>query len=212
MYRPKSQIGLFAARRLPGSAPLSPVIMAAVSRLTRIQAQTLSEVQAAVLDCALLAAACLLSYWLTSHLLARIYAVSRDDDLLGGMWAVIATAFVFRDSYQRSVAAAASRMTATSVSFVLCLIYLVFLPFHAWALALLVGLSALAVILIGRPDDAMTAAITTAVVMVVAAVSPRHAWQQPILRLADTMIGVAVALAAAWLGLNVIRPRLPRTR
>jgi hypothetical protein len=59
---------------------------------------------------------------------------------------------------------------------VLCLVYLIFLPFHAWALAVLIGLSALAVMLIGRPGDAVTAAITTAVVMVVAAVTPHDAW------------------------------------
>jgi len=57
--------------------------------------------------------------------------------------------------------------------------------------------------LIGRPGDAVTAAITTAVVLVASAVSPQHAWQQPILRLADTVVGVA----AAWLGLRVTRPR-----
>jgi hypothetical protein len=33
--------------------------------------------------------------------------------------------------------------------------------------------------------------------MVAAAISPHHAWEQPILRLADTAIGVAIALAAA---------------
>jgi len=59
--------------------------------------------------------------------------------------------------------------------------------------------------LIGRPGDAVTAAITTAVVMIVAAVSPHHAWQQPILRFADTAIGVAVGVAAAWVGIRVIR-------
>jgi multisubunit Na+/H+ antiporter MnhB subunit len=63
---------------------------------------------------------------------------------------------------------------------------------------------------LGRPDDAVTAGITTAVVMVVAAVSPEHAWQQPILRLADTLVGVAVGIAAAWAGLRVIRPLLGR--
>ncbi len=39
------------------------------------------------------------------------------------MWAVIATIFVFRESYTGSRSAAVSRMAATSVSFVLCLIY-----------------------------------------------------------------------------------------
>lgn len=168
------------------------------------------EVRAAVWDCAVLAVSCLISYLFVTELLSRVYFLSRADDLLGGMWAVIATVFVLRDSYQRSVTAAVSRIAATMVSFVLCLIYLAFLPFHAWALAVLVGASALAVILLGRPDDAITASITTVVVLVVAAVSPQHAWQQPILRLADTVIGVAVGVAAAWLGLRASRSHRQR--
>lgn len=96
-------------------------------------------------------------------------------------------------------------MSATIVSFVLCLIYLAFLPFHAWALAMLVGASALAAMLLGRPGDAVTAGITTTVILVAAAVSPQHAWQQPILRLADTIVGVAVGVAAAWTGIQVKR-------
>jgi hypothetical protein len=82
------------------------------------------------------------------------------------------------------------------VSLVLCLAYLAFLPFRTWALPVLIGLSVLVVYLIGRPGDA-----ATAVVLVASAVSPQHPWQQPILRLADTVIGVAVA--AAWLGRRV---------
>ena len=163
------------------------------------------EARTAVVECVVLAVACLISYWLARTLLSRVYSVSRDDDLLGGMWAVLATIFVLRDSYGKSVAAAVSRMSATSVSFVLCLIYLAFLPFHAWALAVLVGASALAVMLLGRPGDAVTAGITTAVILVVAAVSPQHAWQQPILRLADTIVGVAVGALAAWVGVQVKR-------
>ena len=59
--------------------------------------------------------------------------------------------------------------------------------------------------LLGRLGDAVTAGITTAVIMVVAAVSPQHAWQQPILRLADTVVGVAVGVVAAWAGIQVKR-------
>jgi hypothetical protein len=140
-----------------------------------------AEARTAILECCLLAIACLITYELVTRLLVHVYSVSRADDMLGGMWAVIATVFVSRDSYQHSVAAAVSRMAATSVSFVFCLIYLIFLPFHAWALALLIGASALAVTLMGRPGDAVTAGVTTAVVLVVAAVSPHDAWQQPIL-------------------------------
>jgi uncharacterized membrane protein YgaE (UPF0421/DUF939 family) len=164
-----------------------------------------AQVRAAVADSVVLGLACLLTYWLAAKVLSLVYSVSADDDALGGMWAVIATVFVFRDTYDKSLTAALSRVAATLVSFALCLAYLAFLPFHLWGLALLVGLSVLVARLIGRPDDAITAAITTAVVLVVARVSPHDAWLQPILRLADTVIGVAVGLAAAWL----VRRALP---
>jgi hypothetical protein len=44
--------------------------------------------------------------------------------------------------------------------------------------------------------------------MITADVSPRDAWQVPIIRLAGTALGVAVGAAAAWTSLRVIRPRL----
>ena len=116
----------------------------------------------AVADSCMLGLASLAAYWLADHVLSALPEVSAADDALGGLWAVIATIFVFRDSYQQSISAAASRVSATSVSFILCLIYLMFLPFHAWALALLVGLSALTVTVAGRPGDVPTAGITTA--------------------------------------------------
>jgi uncharacterized membrane protein YgaE (UPF0421/DUF939 family) len=167
-----------------------------------------AQVRAVAADSAVLGVACLISYWLTTRVLSLVYSVSADDDALGGMWAVIATVFVVRDSNIKSVAAALSRMAATLVSLVLCLAYLAFLPFHPWGLAILAGLSILVTTLIGRPDDAITAAITTTVVLVVAELSPHDAWQQPILRLADTAIGAAVGLAAGWLALHVVGPRI----
>ena len=167
-----------------------------------------AQVWAAAEDSILLGVACLISYWLTTRVLSLVYSVSADDDALGGMWAVIATVFVVRDSYARSLAAAVSRMAATLVSFALCMAYLAFLPFHLRGLAILVGLSVLVTALIGRPGDAITAAITTTVVLVVAELSPHDAWQQPILRLADTAIGAAVGLAAGWLALHIVCPRI----
>jgi hypothetical protein len=144
-----------------------------------------------------LAVLCLAAYELTTQILGRVHSISTSDDLLGGMWAVIAAVFVYRTSYQESVTAAWSRSVATLLSFVLCFVYLLIAPFHAWALAALIGLGALVLTVVGRPGDVATAAITTAVVMVAAAISPHDAWQQPILRLADTAIGVAIGLAAA---------------
>jgi uncharacterized membrane protein YgaE (UPF0421/DUF939 family) len=114
------------------------------------------------------------------------------------MWAVAATVFVYRESQKQSMAAATSRITATSLSFALCLVYLLIFPFHPWGLAVLIGIGSLLLMLTGRAEDAVTAGITTAVVMVVAALSPQHAWEQPLLRIVDTVVGVAVGLAASW--------------
>jgi hypothetical protein len=161
-----------------------------------------------VLDCGALSIACLLAYWLVADLRSQIYSLSTADNIVGGLWAVIATVFVFRDSYQHSVSAAVSRMEATLVSFAWCLIYLIFLPFHPWAMAVLIGASTLTVTLLGRPEEVVTAGVTTAVVMVSAALSPQNAWQLPFLRLADTIVGVAVGVAAAWAVLRVLHPRL----
>jgi hypothetical protein len=123
-----------------------------------------------------LTVACLISYALMTQILIRVYSVSREDDLRGGMWAVIATVFVYRESHQKSVSAAISRMSATVLSFALCLIYLLFLPFHALGLATLIG--AVVLILADRSENVITAAITTTVVMVVAGIAPQHAWIQ----------------------------------
>jgi uncharacterized membrane protein YccC len=169
-----------------------------------------TQVGTALADSVVLALACLATYLLATWLLSWVHSVSHADDLLGGMWAVIAAIFVNRSSYQQSRTAAVSRLAGTGVSFAYCLVYLAFLPFHLWALALLVALSALTTTLLGRPGDAALAAITTTVVLVVAAVSPQGAWAQPILRLADTAIGVIVGLAFAWLDQRLIQPRLSR--
>jgi uncharacterized membrane protein YgaE (UPF0421/DUF939 family) len=177
--------------------------MSNTPRTGPVHRQRWHGVPEAVKQSVVLGVACLVTYLLATDILSHVYFVSHDDEALGGLWAVIATVFVLRGSYEQSVTAALSRVMATLVSFAICLVYLAFLPFHPWALAVLVGASALAATLIGRPGDAVTAAITTTVVLVVAAVSPQHAWQQPILRLADTVIGVAVGIAAAWLELRL---------
>lgn len=78
-------------------------------RLTRL---TWAESRRAVLNCSVLGIACLITYWLVTSLLSRIYGISRADDLSGGRWGAIATIFVWRYSYQESVTAAVSRTAA----------------------------------------------------------------------------------------------------
>ena len=88
-------------------------------------------------------------------------------------------------------------MIATSVSVVLCLLYLWFFPFTVAGMAALIGLGTLAMMLLGRRDGIVTTG-TTVVIMVVAALSPVDAWHQPILRLVDTIVGIGIGVAFKW--------------
>src|ERR1700686_4434990 len=137
-----------------------------------------------------MAIACLITYWIITRLLFRF--VDKPSDLLGGMWAVVATVFVFRETRVSSLSAGIARLVATCVSSALCLLYLSLFPFTPVGMAALIGIGTVAMTLLGRRDDIITVGITTAVVMVVSAMSPENAWHQPLLRLADTMVGVAV--------------------
>jgi uncharacterized membrane protein YgaE (UPF0421/DUF939 family) len=169
---------------------------------------SLVHISHAVGQGAALAIACLITYALITRILTRAYFITRDDDLLGGMWAVAATVFVYRESYKGSARAALSRMMATLLSFVLCLAYLLIFPFHPWGMAALIGIGATVLTLVGRPRDIITTGITTTVVMVVAGMGSQHAWREPILRLVDTAVGTAVGTAAAWISLKLgSRPR-----
>ena len=145
-----------------------------------------------------MAIACLITYWIMTHTLSRF--VDKPSDFLGGMWAVVATVFVFRETRLRSLSAGIARLIATCVSFPLCLLYLSLFPFRPVGMAALIGIGTVAMALLGRRDDIVTTGITTAVVMVVAAMSPEDAWIQPLLRLADTMVGIAVGVACKWVG------------
>jgi uncharacterized membrane protein YccC len=135
--------------------------------------------------------ACLVSFWIMTKLLNPI--VAKDDDLLGGMWAAVAAAFVFRDTRFNSLAAGTSRLVATLVSILLCFAYLLVAPPSALGMAILLTVGALIMILLDRREELITTAITTIVVMVVAMLSPnpRH---QPILRFIDTLVGVGAGV------------------
>jgi len=104
------------------------------------------------------------------------------------------------------VRAALSRIAATSLSFILCLGYLLLFPFSSWGMTILIAIGAVILVIIGRPGEVITTSITTTVVMVVAGISPQHAWRQPILRLFDTLIGIAVGIAAAWIAKSLRNP------
>jgi len=146
----------------------------------------------------LLSMACLVTWWMSN---VQFYGyVDAETAMLGSMWAVIATIFVLRESHTKSLSAGLVRIMATVSSIIICSIYFLFLPFSPVGLAALIGLGYVIANALDRPDDAITTGITITVVMVVGALNPDKAWLEPLLRLADTLIGSPVAIAAAFLG------------
>ena len=143
-----------------------------------------------------MAVACVLSYWIMTRLLNPF--VARDDDLLGGMWAAVASAFVFRDTSRASLSAGVARLIATFVSFSLCLIYLLLARPTPLGMALVLAAGTIILVLFHHRDDVMTTAITTIVIMVVAILNPAGALSQPVLRLIDTAVGIAVGMACSY--------------
>ena len=111
-----------------------------------------------------MAIACGLSYWIMTHALSPL--VGKGSDLLGGMWAAVATLFVFRSSLDDSLTAGLARLFVTIVSFALCLVYLWFFPVTVVGLAVVIGVGTLAMMLLSWRDDIVTTGITTIVVMV----------------------------------------------
>ena len=143
-------------------------------------------------------------YWLAAHVVNPIHKVSATGDTVGALWATISTIFVYRHSYDESESAALSRIAGTLVSFVLCLIYLLLFSFHLWAIVVLIALGAFILAMAGRPQDTMPASLATIVVLVITAIDPHQAAQQPFMRLMDTAIGVVIGVAAVWGAVHVI--------
>jgi uncharacterized membrane protein YccC len=145
-----------------------------------------------------MAIACLITYWIMVFLLPQ--SVGWPSTSVGALWAVISTVFVYKDTRAHSLSAGISRLIATFASFALCLIYLWMLPATAIGMAALIAIGALLLILVGRRDEMGLTAITIAVIMIIAASNPEDAWRQPLLRLVDTIVGIAVGVACKWVG------------
>src|SRR5580765_2778629 len=120
MIQPTSDKNASASgARSPGTtAPRATALPSDTNRPARLP--SLQRLSRQELTCAIgMAVACLISYSVMTALLNKL--VARGDDLLGGMWAAVAAAFVFRETLAQAASAARARFVATLVSFVLCL-------------------------------------------------------------------------------------------
>ncbi len=147
--------------------------------------------------------ACTVTWFVSSVLIYG--AIDIRNEMLGSMWAVIATIFVLKESHAESLKAGLVRIAATLSSVAVCFLYFLFLPFNPLGMVALIGAGYLIANALGRPEDAVTTGITIAVVMVVGGLEPATALTEPLWRLLDTLVGSAVAIAAAWSAARFVR-------
>ena len=143
-----------------------------------------------------LAIVALIAYALISSITPLL--LNKPAEPIGILWAVISAVFVVKDTRSNSLSAGISRLIATGVSFALCLVYLLFLPANPLGMAILISIGTLLMMAAGRRDEINSVALTTAVILIIAAEHPQSAWQQPLLRLVETVAGVAVGIACKW--------------
>src|SRR5262249_28512145 len=115
----------------PGRWSAIPGVISGWRTETRVHSLQRRRLPPAAANATALAIACLTSYLLAAEVLSKAHSLSTSDDLVGGVWSVIATLFVYRESERESVAAALTRASGTLVSFALCFVYLMFFSFHA---------------------------------------------------------------------------------
>jgi uncharacterized membrane protein YccC len=145
-----------------------------------------------------MAVACVITYWIMLEVHDR-FGLGASSRVVGSLWAIVATIYVFRDTRANSLSASIGRIIATVVSFALCFAYLLLFPFTAIGLVAVMAGGTLVMMALGRREEISLTAVTTAVVMLVAAIEAQNAWQQPLLRLMDTFIGIAVGVACKWI-------------
>jgi hypothetical protein len=161
---------------------------------------TTTPFRAVVAYHAVLGSTCAAVFVLTTTVLGRLVAEPSETRSVGAIWAVVATIYVFHESAADRRRALVSRFAATALSFVLCEIYVLLLPFAVWGLAIAVAVGGVVVTLLGRPEDAGLTAITTTVVLGVVSAAPHEqVWAQPLLRLVDTAFGALIGFGVASL-------------
>jgi uncharacterized membrane protein YccC len=140
--------------------------------------------------------ACLVTYWVMVLLLPGLTGTSSAPVAI--IWAVISAAFVYKDTRSHSMLAGISRLIGTLISVVLCLAFLALFRPSPVGMAILIAIGTIATIWLDRSGEIGVTATTTAVVLVVLTSDPQKAWQQPLLRLLDTVVGIIVGVVCKW--------------
>ena len=162
---------------------MNPVTAATPSALVRIATQT--------------ALAALGAYWLGLQLTSTLHEASAD---IGALWSAISAIVVLQATQRDTLNSAWLRILGTLIGAVISASYLSLLPFNPLGMAASIFITVLLCHAARIPDHARLAAITVAVIMVAANLSPDlPPIQNAALRFIESCIGAALGTLAALL-------------
>ena len=140
---------------------------------------------------------CLFGY-LGGYYLTTLFRI--PGAALGGLWALVSGIIVLQATRRETWASAWLRLLGTSIGAVISGVYLFLLPFSPLGMALTIGVTVLLCQFIGIPDHARLAALTVAIIMVVASLHPGiNPVVNALLRFIESCIGTVLAVVAAVL-------------
>ena len=119
------------------------------------------------------------------------------SEAIGGLWALISGVAVLQATRRDTWASAWLQVMGTFIGAVVSTVYLSFLPFNPFSMAVVIGVVMLLCKVLGIPEHARLASIAVAVIMVV---STLHPGLNPVLnaalRFTESCIGTALAVVA----------------
>jgi len=136
----------------------------------------------------------LLAYFGAYYLTDTIRHVSTKF-AIGALWAVIVGVVVIQATWISTVEKARFQILGGLVGAILSLVYLEILPFNPVWMALLIGLAAFLFHSLNRPDYAVPAALTVAVILIFSYLNPELSpLMNAGLRFSEIIIGSAIAI------------------
>jgi len=136
----------------------------------------------------------LLAYFGAHYLTDTIIHISTKF-AIGALWAVIVGVVVIQATWISTVEKARFQILGGFIGAILSLIYLEILPFNPVWMGLLIGLAVFLCYTLNRPDYAVPAALTVAVILIFSYLNPELSpLMNASLRFSEIIIGCAIAI------------------
>ena len=128
------------------------------------------------------------------------------NSVIGGLWCAISGILMIQTLMQESFKMGWSRLWGSLVGGIISAIVATFTGYHIWSLCVCIFLTVVAVKLCRIQSTLRIAGITVVVVMIIGMATPNvPAWQNSLMRVVESAMGITVGISIVWLCLPIRR-------